>query len=250
MDEATHAARRLSFGAAADLYDRIRPSYPPAVVRWLLGDTPLRVLDLGAGTGIFTEVLVECGHEVFSVEPDPGMRGKLAAKGLPVELIDGCAESIPLPAGSVDAVVAAQAYHWFDQGLAHPEIARVLTAGGIWGPVWNVRDESIPWVKRMSLIKGMEDGRDSTSSIFEEAVEDFGPLFDHPEINEFRHEVTHDEQSLLALIRSRSYWLAASDSGKREMERAVRELAADIDKDETGCFQLPYSAIAYRCRKR
>ena len=78
MDE-LFQRRRSSFGAAADLYDRIRPSYPPEAVRWLLGDEPRRVVDLGAGTGIFSRVLASLGHDVLAVEPDDGMRAKLAS---------------------------------------------------------------------------------------------------------------------------------------------------------------------------
>src|SRR5436309_15901895 len=105
----------LSFGPAAARYDRIRPSYPTAAVRWLIGDAPVRVVDLGAGTGILTRQLVALGHDVTPVEPDPQMAALSGA-------VIGSAEKIPLPDGAVDAVVAGQAYHWFDRERAHPEI--------------------------------------------------------------------------------------------------------------------------------
>src|SRR2546422_8646843 len=114
MDAELFQRRRSSFGAAAELYDRIRPSYPADAVRWLVGDEPRRVVDLGAGTGIFSRLLASLGHEVIAVEPDDGMRAKLAATSPGVAALDGSAESIPLPDESVDAAVAAQAYHWFD----------------------------------------------------------------------------------------------------------------------------------------
>src|SRR6266516_2596897 len=160
MDE-LFQRRRSSFGAAADLYDRIRPSYPPEAVRWLLGDEPRRVVDLGAGTGIFSRVLASLGHEVLAIEPDEGMRAKLASTSPGVTALPGSAESIPLADESVDAVVAAQAYHWFDHDAAHAEIARVLRPGGVFGPVWNVRDESVDWVAELTRQASLDDGSGS-----------------------------------------------------------------------------------------
>jgi SAM-dependent methyltransferase len=159
MDPATRQARGGSFGSAADLYDRIRPNYPVAAIRWILGDRPLRVVDLGAGTGILTRQLVGLGHEVVAVEPDPGMRARIAAAA---EVLDGTAEAIPLPDASVDAVVAGQAYHWFDK------------AGG---PLWNIRDEETPWVAELSA-RIAEDVGDRHGHDTAMADADFGPGFE------------------------------------------------------------------------
>src|SRR5258706_11017369 len=96
----------LSFGAAPDRYDELRPSYPPAALTWALGTGQVRVVDLGAGTGKLTRVLLALGHEVVPVEPDAQMRRRLAQRSPGVEPLEGSAESIPLPDGSVDAAVA------------------------------------------------------------------------------------------------------------------------------------------------
>lgn len=245
MDAEKHATRRLSFGPAAELYDRIRPSYPPEALEWLLGAHPLRVLDLGAGTGILTRVLVALGHEVIAVEPDAGMRDKLLSRSPHVLAEIGSAERIPLPDGSVDAVVAGQAYHWFDQDKAHPEIARVLKVGGVFGPLWNMRDDSVDWVKEMSQIPGMEDARDTRSGIFEEDFEGFGPLFGSAEARQFSHTTRHDEESIVALIQSRSYHLTASPEEQRRMESEMRRIVADLGPE----FDLPYTTVVTRAHK-
>jgi SAM-dependent methyltransferase len=130
----------LSFGTAARLYDSIRPAYPPAAVTWAIGAEPVRVLDLGAGTGLLTGVLRAAGHDVVAVEPDEQMRAVAAERHPDLRVLAGNAEDIPLPAGSVDAVVVGQAYHWFTPQRALPEIHRVLREEGIFAPIWNVRD--------------------------------------------------------------------------------------------------------------
>jgi len=105
-----------------------------------------RVLDLAAGTGKLTRLLTATGAEVVAVEPVPGMREQLAAAVPGVEVLDGTAEAIPLPDGSVDAVTVAQAFHWFRLDAAFAEIARVLRPGGALAILFNERDARTPWV--------------------------------------------------------------------------------------------------------
>ncbi|NJC64276.1 class I SAM-dependent methyltransferase [Planosporangium flavigriseum] len=234
--------RARSFGQAADLYDRIRPRYPTDAIRWILGDHPLTVVDLGAGTGILSRQLAGLGYEVIPVEPDSSMRQRLNAAGGAPEAVDGSAESIPLPDAAVDAVVAGQAYHWFDQDLAHPEIARVLKPGGVFGPVWNERDERVAWVAALSEI--IEDpGAD-------ERVKPLGPLFGELERADFRHSVTHTPQTLLELVRSRSFYLTSKPAKRAAVDAAIHDLCAThpelAGRDE---FELPYVTRAYRARR-
>src|SRR5215472_16526160 len=99
--------RRRSFGAAAELYDRARPGYPPDAVGWMLGPTSRDVVDLGAGTGIFSRLVASLGHRVTAIEPDAGMRAQLATSDT-IPVLAGSAEAIPLPDRSTGAVVAAQ----------------------------------------------------------------------------------------------------------------------------------------------
>jgi SAM-dependent methyltransferase len=247
VDQTTWQIRRSSFGPAADLYDRIRPSYPVDALRWLLGDGPVTVVDLGAGTGILTRQLAGLGHEVIPVEPDPAMRAKLAEAGGAPAALAGSAEAIPLPDGSADAVVAGQAYHWFDKAKAHPEIARVLKPGGIFGPLWNERDEEVPWVARLSEIIEERRGADEAQ---DELLSSAGPLFGPVELAEFRHSVTHTPDTLVELLRSRSYFLTAEPAHRAEMIAAIRELCAthpDLAGREE--FELPYVTRTYRTHR-
>ena len=234
----------LSFGSVADLYDEVRPSYPPAALRWVLGDEPRRVVDLGAGTGILTRVVRDLGHDVVPVEPDPAMRDRLARSTPGLTALAGSAEHIPLPDGSVDAVVAGQAYHWFEPEAAHREIARVLTPGGLFAAIWNFRDESVPWVARLSEIaEGVAQDRGIQEQL---AERDFGHAFGPIERADFRHEVPMTAERLLRLVASRSYYVTASPQKRAEVEAAVRDLASGLPER----FTMPYVTAVYRAVRR
>ena len=115
------AARARSFGTVADVYERARPGYPDDAVRWLAGDAPCDVVDVGAGTGKLTRSLVAHGHRVTAVEPSAEMLAQLRAAVPGAIPLEGTGEAIPLPDESADVVTAAQAFHWFDKPVALPE---------------------------------------------------------------------------------------------------------------------------------
>ncbi|MFY1674761.1 class I SAM-dependent methyltransferase [Plantactinospora sp. WMMB334] len=248
MDDQAHA---LSFGAAADRYDRYRPSYPEPAVRWAVGrPVPARVVDLGAGTGILTRVLLGLGYQVRPVEPDPGMRVRLDAV-TPGELaLDGAAERVPLPDGSAEAVVAGQAYHWFDQPVAHAEGARLLRPGGTYAAIFNQRDESVPWVAALTAITvdllGGRGARDDGPG-----VDGYGPDFAPVERGEFRHALRLTPEELVGMISTRSYYLTAAPRRQRRVDGAIRELTAshpELAGREN--FDLPYRTLVFRARRR
>jgi SAM-dependent methyltransferase len=148
-----------SFGSEAPRYDRTRPSYPAAALEKVLnsltapgragGSIPRRFLDVGAGTGKLTALLLDRDAEVVAVDPDPDMLAVLSRRLPRVRALAGRAEDIPLPDGSVDVVVAGQAYHWFTRPDADREIARVLRPGGVVGLLWNIPDRSVEWVAEL-----------------------------------------------------------------------------------------------------
>ena len=118
-----------SFGGVAEAYERGRPTYPADAVQWMVGDQPCSVLELGAGTGKLTRVLVSLGHDVHATDPDPAMLAVLEEQVPGTRTAVAGAEEIPLGDRSVDVVIAAQAFHWFDLDRALHEIARVLRPG-------------------------------------------------------------------------------------------------------------------------
>lgn len=138
----------LNYDNAANAYDRGRPSYSPeavaAIVEKLHISVGCTIVDLGAGTGKFTRLLLDTGARLIAIEPVPGMRDRLRSAALGVSILGGVAESIPLADGSADAITAAQSFHWFDPKLASAEIHRVLRSGGGFALIWNRRDMSQP----------------------------------------------------------------------------------------------------------
>jgi SAM-dependent methyltransferase len=126
-----------------DDYERGRPGWPLAVVEAPGVPASASVLDLGAGTGKLTRLLVPRFRRVVAVEPAEPMRRLLSALCPEAEALAGTAQEIPLPDSSVDAVFAAEAFHWFDDNRALAEIARVLRPRGSLVLMWNL--PAGPW---------------------------------------------------------------------------------------------------------
>jgi SAM-dependent methyltransferase len=150
-----HGAALHGFSREAAAYARGRPEYPAELGGWLSGTLRLApgrtVADVGAGTGKFTRLVAATGARTIAVEPVAAMREQLGA--LPgVQALAGTAQDLPMADGALDAIVCAQAFHWFAGTDALDEFARVLRPGGVLGLVWNVRDESVDWVAQITRI--------------------------------------------------------------------------------------------------
>jgi SAM-dependent methyltransferase len=227
-----HSAHANSFGPAAEIYERGRPGYPSEALDWLLPPGRPRVVDLGAGTGKLTRQIARRGLEVTAVDPSEGMLAQLTRAVPGVPALIGSGESIPLPDRSADAVLVAQAWHWVDPARAVPEIARVLSPGGRLGLVWNLRDESAPWVRRLGEVIGNQESERQTT-----VGEPFGPV----ELAEFRWSVRMGPERLIDMVASRSSIILLPAAEQAALLNEVRRLIAThpdlVGRTE---FEMPY----------
>ncbi len=231
-----------SFGPVAEAYDRGRPGYPADAVRWLVGREAASILEIGAGTGKLTAELLAQGHDVLATDPDEQMLAILDARVPEARTAVAPAEDLPVEDRSVDVVIAAQAFHWFDHAVALPEIARVLKPGGVLALVWNQRDERIPWVRRLGdLIGTQEQLTDPT-----EVLAGSG-LFDPPEAETFAMWQDINRDSLVDLVLSRSNVSTLDIAARQAKIAEVVGFYDDFGRGYDG-MQLPYRSQCFRAR--
>ncbi|HEX6354510.1 class I SAM-dependent methyltransferase [Actinophytocola sp.] len=233
-----HQTRASSFGARASDYAEHRPNYPADGVRWALGAAtrPVEdVLDLAAGTGKLTEGLLPLGLAVTAVEPDSAMRTELTRAFPQVRTLAGRAEEIPLPAGSVDAVLVGQAFHWFDRAKALDEIARVLRPGGAVGALWNGEDNDVEWVAELMAVSGTSANRVAPEELRLPAH----PLFTEFEEASYPHTHRRTIDSLAETFGTHSRMLVIPPAEREAVLAKVREYLAGRPETSSGEFDMP-----------
>lgn len=247
-----HEVAKVGFGREAEAYERSRPSYPPEAVAWLAGELRIEpgavVVDLAAGTGKLTRLLVPTGASVVAVEPVPAMREILheVLPGVPV--VAGVAEALPFRTASVDSTCVAQAFHWFDSARAFAELARVLRPGGRVGLVWNARDRSVEWVDRIWRIMDAVErhapwrDHDNTPDAALRDAPGFGPLHQAT----FGHDHLTTPEGIVDRMRGVSHVAALDPEAQAEVLGAVRgvlETHPDtVGRDE---LRVPYRVDCY-----
>jgi SAM-dependent methyltransferase len=240
--------RELSFDSVADEYEQTRPTYPPALLDALPLDADAAVLDLGAGTGKLTRVLAARYRDVTAVEPLAKMRAVLERVVPGVTALPGSAERIPLDDGSVDGVFAAQAFHWFDQRVALPEIARVLRPGGVFAIVWNQGDDDLPdprpaeFVREVKVLHDAAMRRWEDEPEWEDVLRDGGLFEDIHDRLFVTHDHVLDRPGILDNLRSVS-WIASRD----DREDVVARLGALLPE---ATYAIPNRANLIWARKR
>ncbi|MBG0741555.1 class I SAM-dependent methyltransferase [Paeniglutamicibacter antarcticus] len=254
-----------SFQDGADHYERVRPGYPPESLDWLLAgtglntvlntelltpdpnadDSMLDVLDLGAGTGKYTALLLARGLNVIALDPSRDMLMQLQRRYPAVRTMVGTAERIDLPDSCMHVVTAAQAWHWVDPLAASAEISRVLRPGGVLGLVWNQLDVSVPWVHRLSRI--MHAG-DVHKPGFRPLL---GPEFGLPNVSVSQWIQPLTPLDLMELAKSRSYYLRANEDTRAKVLANLRWYLLDhLGHAPDALLELPYLTQTWRAGPR
>ncbi|HWZ64641.1 MAG TPA: class I SAM-dependent methyltransferase [Steroidobacteraceae bacterium] len=240
------------FSSRVDSYARHRPSYPEGAIALLAEHCGLRaatvVADLGSGTGILTELLLKRGAEVFAVEPNAPMRAAAEAQlhgQARFHSIAGSAEDTTLAPGSVDLLVAGQAFHWFDPQRARAEAQRILRRGGWAALLWNERPaEATPFLSDYeALLKrhSSEYERITASRADPATMRLFlGPTM---ELASFPNEQRLDFEGLEGRLMSSSYAPEPGSAGHQPMIARLREVFDRHVQD--GRITLPYRTLVY-----
>lgn len=228
MDEprtpAVDQQRALSYGARAELYDRVRPCYPAHALSGLLAALPAepsrcRVAEAGAGTGKLTAVLAQAGLAVDAVEPDAGMRRVLTERLSAIRVHAGRGEQLPLDQGSVDAVVYGNSWHWVDAAAGAQEATRVLGYTGVLAMLWNYEDDGIPWVSALDRVLGVSSRDRPTPPI----LEGFHPVG----VTRIRWSREQDVAALPDYVLSHSMVAVMPAREQEQVLAAVRRVAAE-----------------------
>jgi SAM-dependent methyltransferase len=269
----THDERSQSFGSNASGYERFRPGPPIELIEWMLPEGASTVVDLGAGTGGLSRLLIERVEEVIAVEPDDRMRGELATNLLGIRALSGQGESIPLPDQSADAVLASASWHWMDPIPTLHEVARVLVPHGTLGAVWAGPDpEGALLVQAKALLAGgsarnegeatdenhhLDEGEFSSLIQGEGSRPEFGLTipdgvpFDQPEHRTHSWDVALSADELIGLLGTFSWIIVMPEKSRlrlfNEARRILRELLG-IEGEIT--VDVAFRAEAWRTRRQ
>jgi SAM-dependent methyltransferase len=233
-------------------YVKYRPGYPPEIIglfRDKLGLTADSVVaDVGSGTGISSRMFLENGNTVYGVEPNDAMRSAAEEylSGFPAfHSIKGTAEKTGLDDDSVDLVVSAQAFHWFDQQAARVEFARILRRGGYVALIWNERQtDTTPFLveyEQFLLAYANDYSLVRHENVNEEALEGFFQGSYSQEV--FKNIQIFDFDGLKGRLLSSSYMPAESDPRYPGMAEELKTLFAK--HAESDRIKIFYNTVVY-----
>jgi SAM-dependent methyltransferase len=269
------ATRARSFGTVASHYERYRPGPPVAAVDWILPTRVSRVVDLGAGTGALTRLLLERADEVVAVEPDDRMRSVLAQEVPGIRAVDGRGESMPIPDSCAQAVLASSSWHWMDPVPALHEVGRVLVPGGVLGTLWSGPDPEGPFlVQAQALLAGRSRAGGETAAAGQDRDDDAGERefaslimgdarrpastleipagvpFDPPEHEVFTWDVALNADELIGLLGTFSWIITMPEETRvrviAEARRLLRELLG-VEGEVT--VDVAFRSEAWRSRR-
>lgn len=213
----------------------------------MVGDDPHRVLDLGSGRGRFARMLGDVGHQVFGLDRSAEKVARLS-RTLPNRLhLVAQAESLPFADQQFDVATSAESLHKFAPGLVSAEIARVLRPGGTVAVLYNTRDDTVPWVKKLARILQYVDpdamrgayGQDSVQALAE------SPYFTDLEQKNFRNWVPIDRPGLTEMVRRRP---VTGQLEEADRQRLLDEVGALYDSYARGPepLLLPFQTSCWR----
>ena len=245
------AERSGSFGAVASHYERYRPGPPVAAVDWLLPTHVGTVIDLGAGTGALTRLLIDRADDVVAIEPDDRMRSVLVDEVPGIRALAGRGESMLVPDSCADAVLASSSWHWMDTVPTLMEVGRVLVPGGTLGVLWAGPDPQGTFITQAQALLAEQSGRDPAAVseggkggspasqfaglIMGDALRPVSSLeipdgvpFDQPELEVFTWDVALNADELIGLLGTLSWVITLPEETRQGVIAEARRLLAEL----------------------
>ena len=250
---ATDSIKR--FSNRVEDYVKYRPDYPKDILHYLSVDYGLStkkiIADIGSGTGISTEIFLAEGYNVFAVEPNKEMRDKateLLGHYPLYHEVNGTAEATTLKDNSIDAIVAGQAFHWFQPEQTRSEFSRILKKDGIVVLIWNERLTASEFeIKYDKLI--IKHGKDYVQVDHRNISSDKIEAFFNPspfQYKVFDNKQVFDFDGLKGRLLSSSYMPSAHEEGYEEM---IQDLQVLFDQyQEGGLITINYDTKIYTGR--
>lgn len=217
-----------------------RATYPPDAVRWLVGTDARSVLELGAGAGGLTDLLVGLGHDVHATDPSADAVAVLAERLPAIRTSVATAEVLPVMDRSVDVVACAQVFDQFTAEATLTEITRVLRPGGHLALLWNTPDTKIPWVRKLAAIVDPERSQPEAPPALVRS-----DRFGFVDSSSHRHWQTVHRESLCEVARQMPYVMRLDEAGRDRCLDQVRALYDDYERGPDG-MQLPWIAHCFR----
>lgn len=269
LEPAKKAERAGSFGQVAPDYERFRPGPPTASVDWILPDHVGRIVDLGAGTGALTRLLIDRADEVIAVEPDGRMRSVLAQEVPGSQVLKGRGESMPIPDSSVDAVLASSSWHWMDPVPTLNEVGRILVPGGILGALWSGPDPEGPFVDQArALLAGKSEGGSKSAPgdtggsefsglIMGDALRPSSTLeipdgvpFEQPVSHVFSWDVALNADELIGLLGTFSWIITMPEEKRTRIIAEARRLLSELlGLEGQATVDVAFRSEAWRARR-
>ncbi|CAB61775.1 Methyltransferase [Schizosaccharomyces pombe] len=235
-------------------YETARPDYPPQITEWLNDEFSVNetstILELGAGSGKLTpRIIASQPKEIIAVDTYVEMLDVLKKKFPNVDCRVGSAMAIPLEDESVDLVACGQCFHWFANEEALKEIYRVLKPNGKLALIWNIRDNSVPWVEKCSQL--LEKCRGGPLNMFEKAAELF-PGYGFTELKQslFTSAKKYSIEDLHRLMNSFSSINRLPVEEKEKMHAELDEIIKTIPRAQnTDQVDFNILTVAYSSEK-
>ena len=256
MTQSLHPSAQKGFSLGAELYQQVRPSYPPEIVVWLQDQLKVgensTVIDLGSGTGKFLPFLLQTQAKVIAVEPVTAMREQLEQRYSTVECLQTSSDQLLVKDESINAIICAQSFHWFANIESLNEIHQILKPNGQLGLVWNQRDIQVDWVKALAdVLEPLEGDTPRFHSGQWQQVFEQQFLFELDQIKTFPHvHIGRVDEVVSKRLLSTSF-IAAMPAKQQQLlklqfEQIVADYTGKAAQDE---IAFPYVTYAYNFKK-